>query len=222
VSDRRKLVFQQAGLGTCVGTTGLSEAPQHISTIAQAPVSHYAFKASLVGSAHQFELTEQGLSWRIAGRAGLWPYADIASVRLSYRPVSMQARRFRADIKNTDGARLTIFSTSWQTAVWMAPQDRDYRAFIVALHERMAKAASRALLAGGLGPRVYAAAICCVTLLAVAMTGLLLRSVATGEWAGALFLIGFAALFTWQVGGFIARNRPLSYSFDDLPKALLP
>jgi hypothetical protein len=182
----------------------------------------YAFRASLIGSAHQFELTEQGLSWRVAGRTGLWPYADIAAVRLSYRPVSMQSRRFRADISNADGARLAILSTSWQTAALMAPQDRDYRVFIVALHARMAKAASRPVLAGGLGPRLYAAAIVCVTLLAVAMTGLLLRSVATAEWAGALFLIGFAALFAWQVGGFIARNRPLAYTFDDLPKALLP
>jgi hypothetical protein len=61
-----------------------------------------------------------------------------------------------------------------------------------------------------------------VGLLAIAMIGLLLRSITTGEWAGALFLVGFAALFTWQVGGFITRNRPLAYSFDDLPKALLP
>jgi hypothetical protein len=182
----------------------------------------YAFKASLVGSAHRFELTERGLSWHVPGRAGVWSYSDIALVRLSYRPVSMQSRRFRADIVNADGARLAILSTSWQTAALMAPQDRDYRAFIVALHERMAKAASRAVLAGGLGPRVYAAAIVCVSLLAIAMAGLLLRSVATGEWAGVLFLIGFAALFAWQVGGFIARNRPLSYTFDDLPKALLP
>jgi len=64
------------------------------------------------------------------------------------------------------------------------------------------------MLVGGLGPRVYAAAIICVTLLAVAMAGLLLRSIATGEWAGALFLVGFAALFAWQVGGFVTRNRP--------------
>ena len=184
--------------------------------------ARYAFKASLIGSAHQFELTEQGLSWRVAGRAGLWAYTDIAAVRLSYRPVSMQSRRFRADILNAEGARLAILSTSWHTAALMAPQDRDYRAFIVALHARMAKGGSRAVLAGGLGPRVYAAAIVCVTLLAVAMTGLLLRSVTTGEWAGALFLIGFAALFAWQVGGFIVRNRPRTYGFDDLPKALLP
>jgi len=51
---------------------------------------------------------------------------------------------------------------------------------------------------------------------------LLLRSIVSGEWAGALFLVGFAALFAWQVGGFIRRNRPLAYTFDDLPKALLP
>jgi hypothetical protein len=183
---------------------------------------HYAYKASLIGSAHRFELTEQGLSWRIAGRSGLWPYLDIANVRLSYRPVSMQARRFRADIGKIDGGRLAILSTSWQTAALMAPQDKDYRDFIIELHARMAKAGSQAVLTGGLGPRVYAAAIVCVVLLAIAMSGLLLRSIISGEWAGALFLIGFAALFAWQVGGFIARNRPLTYTFDDLPKPLLP
>jgi hypothetical protein len=184
--------------------------------------ARYAYKASLIGSAHQFELTEQGLSWRIAGRAGVWPYADISAVRLSYRPVSMQQRRFRADVRNGTGGRLAIFSTSWQTAALMSPQDRDYRAFIVALHKRMADAGSRAILSGGLHPRLYVAAIACVALLALAMAGLLVQSLVTGLWAGALFLVGFAALFAWQVGGFIARNRPLIYDFDDLPKALLP
>ncbi len=184
--------------------------------------SHYAYKASLIGRAHKFELTEQGLAWQVAGRSGVWPYAEIAAVRLSYRPVSMQSRRFRADIVKSGGARLSILSTSWQTAALMAPQDRDYRAFIVELHAAMAKSGSRAILAGGLDPRIYAAAIVCVTLLAVAMAGLLLRSISTGEWAGALFLVGFAALFAWQVGGFVTRNRPLTYGFDELPKSLLP
>jgi hypothetical protein len=187
-----------------------------------APAARYAYKASLVGAAHQFELTEQGLSWRVAGRSGVWPYADIATIRLSYRPVSMQSRRFRADIEKADGARIAILSTSWQTAALMAAQDQDYRAFITQLHARMARAGSRALLVGGLKPRVHAAAIICVTLVAAAMAGLFLRSIATGEWAGALFLVGFAALFAWQVGGFVTRNRPLAYTFDRLPKALLP
>src|SRR6516162_1515653 len=140
-----------------------------IDPLAQASPS-YAYKASLIGAAHQFELTDRGLSWRLAGRSGTWPYADIAAVSLSYRPVSMQARRFRADLRHVSGVRLVILSTSWQTAALMAPQDQSYRVFITELHARMAKAGSRAVL----------------------------------------------------VGGLVRRNRPLTYSFDRIPEALLP
>jgi membrane protein CcdC involved in cytochrome C biogenesis len=61
-----------------------------------------------------------------------------------------------------------------------------------------------------------------LTLVAVAMAGLLIRAIMTGEIAGILFLLGFAALFAWQVGGFVRRNRPQTYTFDRLPQALLP
>jgi hypothetical protein len=188
---------------------------------AAAPV-RYAYKASLMGSAHQFELTEDGLSWRVAGKSGVWPYAGIAAIRLSYRPVSMQSRRFRADIDRSGGGRLAIVSTSWQTAALMAPQDRDYRAFITQLHRRMAEAGSKAALAGGLRPGIYAAAVALLALVGIAIAGLFVRAIATGEFAGALFLVGFTALFGWQIGGFIRRNRPRAYAFDHLPEVLLP
>jgi hypothetical protein len=183
---------------------------------------HYAYKASLIGAAHRFELMDQGLSWRVAGKSGVWPYAGISAIRLSYRPVSMQSRRFRADIENADRGRIVILSTSWQTAALMAPQDRDYRAFITRLHARMAEAGSKAVLIGGLTPRIYAAALIFLTLVAVAISGLFMRAIATGEFAGALFLVGFAVLFGWQIGGFVLRNKPRNYTFDDLPAALLP
>jgi hypothetical protein len=134
----------------------------------------------------------------------------------------MQAHRFRADIRHSNRARISILSTSWQTAALMAPQDRDYRAFIVALHERMAKAGSRAELTGGLGRKTYATAVVLLALVGVMMLGLFVRALAVGEWSGVLFLIGFAALFGWQVGGFVRRNRPVGYSFDHIPEALLP
>jgi hypothetical protein len=186
------------------------------------PAVRYAYRASLIGAAHQFELTDAGLSWRVSGKSDVWPYAGIASIRLSYRPVSMQAHRFRADIKNTGGARLVMLSTTWQTAALMAPQDNDYRAFIAQLHARMAEAASKATLIGGLSPRLYGTALVLLTLVSLAMTGLLIRAMAVGEWAGILFLLGFAALFAWQIGGFVRRNRPRAYTFDHLPEALLP
>jgi hypothetical protein len=182
----------------------------------------YVYKASLIGAAHQFELTDEGLSWRIGSKAGVWPYADIKAIRLSYRPVSMQSRRFRADIETANHQRLAILSTSWQTVVLMAPQDHDYRAFITSLHQRMEKAGSNAKLIGGIGPKLYAAGIVLLALVAIAISGLFLRAIATGAFAGALFLVGFAALFAWQIGGFIRRNRPRTYTFDRLPEALLP
>jgi hypothetical protein len=185
------------------------------------PIS-YAYKASLIGSAHQFELTDAGLSWQIAGRSGVWAYADIAAIRLSYRPISMQSRRFRADIENNSGGRIAVFSTTWQTVSLMAPQDYGYRGFIMELHRRMQAAGSKASLMGGIGPATYTGAVALLTLLGVAMAGLLMRALFTGEFTGALFLVGFAALFAWQVGGFVKRNRPRAYSFDQLPQALLP
>ena len=187
-----------------------------------APGASYAYKASLVGSAHQFDLTDKGLSWKVSGRTGVWAYRDISAMRMSYRPSSMQAHRFRTDIWHKDGGRIRIISTNWQTVSLMTPQDNGYRAFIERLHARMAAAGSKAALTGGLPAGIYAAALVFIGLLAISMVGLFVRALMTGEYAGALFLVGFALLFNWQIGGFIRRNRPVSYSFDHLPEALLP
>ena len=148
----------------------------------------YAYKASLIGAAHQFELTDHGLSWQVGSKSGVWAYADIAAIRLSYRPVSMQSRRFRADIERNDRQRIAILSTSWQTVTLMAPQDPEYRVFITQLHARMQQAGSGAALIGGLKSGLYAAGIAVLALVAIAITGLLARAIATGEFRGAVRL----------------------------------
>jgi len=104
----------------------------------------------------------------------------------------------------------------------MAPQDTGYRAFITELHARLAQAGSSAELTGGLGRNTYMAALALVAIVGVMLLALFIRALAIGEYAGALFFVGFALLFAWQVGGFVRRNRPLRYSFDDIPQALLP
>jgi hypothetical protein len=182
----------------------------------------YVYKASLIGSAHRFELTDDGLSWQVGGKSGVWRYGDIAVIRLSYRPVSMQSRRFCADIEHANGQRISVLSTTWQTVTLMTPQDKDYRAFIIELHRRLDDVESGAALVGGLKPGLYAAAVSVLALVAIAITALLARAVATGALGGALFLIGFAALSGWQIGGFIRRNKPRRYEFDALPDGLLP
>jgi hypothetical protein len=182
----------------------------------------YAYKASLISSAYQFELTDSGLSWQMGRRTGMWAYADIASIRLSYRPVSMQSRRFRADIERAGGERIAILSTTWQTVSLMTPQDLGYRTFITELHRRMSEAGSKASLICGIGTVTYAMAVAMLVLLAIAMIGLFVRALATAEFTGALFLVGIAIWFAWTIGGFIKRNRPRRYSFEALPEKLLP
>src|SRR5207244_11036420 len=92
------------------------------------PDDRYAYKASLIGSAHQFELTDKGLSWKVGGRSGVWAYSEISAISLSYRPMTMPSRRFRADISRAGGGRLKILSTTGETGSWQAPSGQGYRA----------------------------------------------------------------------------------------------
>lgn len=184
--------------------------------------THYVFKPSLVGSAWQFDLTDQGLSWQVKGKHGLWPLDKIAAIRLSYRPVSMQSRRFRADIEDTRGERVSIYSTTWHTVALMSPQDDGYRAFILELHRRLAAINSKAVLVVGINPAIYWAGLVMTALVGAAMLGLMIRAMMMGQYGGVLFLAGFAALFGWQIGGFMRRNQPRGYRFEALPKDVLP
>lgn len=180
---------------------------------------HYAYKASLAGAAHRFELRDDGLAWSMFGRSGVWPYDKIAAIVLSYRPNAMQPRRYRADIQNSDGKWLKIYSTTFQTSALMLRQDHAYRAFVTELHSRINPAS---VLTGGVSRAAYIAGLCVVALVLAAITALAVRGLVIGQFAGVLFLIGFGALFTWKVGGFFRRNRPLIYTADKLPEKLLP
>jgi hypothetical protein len=183
---------------------------------------HYVFKPSLVGGAREFDLTDKGLSWESGNKSAVWPLGKIAAIRLSYRPASMQAKRFRADIEDTRGERVTLYSTTWHTITLMVRQDDGYRAFIVELHRRLKDIGSKAVLVAGINPAIYTAGLVMMALFFAALAGLVVRALWIGQFTGAIFLLGFAALFIWQIGGFMKRNRPRKYTFDALPSEVLP
>ncbi len=180
----------------------------------------YFYRASLMGPAYRFELIDDGLVWKIGRRSGLWPYADIASVRLSYRPMAMQRKRYSAELRNRAGKRLKMFSTTKQTAALMEPQ-YGYPAFIATLHRRMAEAGSTATLSAGIKPLTFNMLLTALALLGLAMAALLIRALYVGEFAGVVFIVILSALFGWQGWDFLRRNRPRSYTFDDVPQDLL-
>ena len=183
--------------------------------------TRYLFKPSLAGGARQFELTGAGLRWQGA-RARVWPLSDIAAIRLSYRPSSMQSWRFRADVQNRNREIATLYSTTWHSISMMARQDDAYRAFIVELHRRLAAAGAKVFLVAGINPFLYGAGLIAMVLIAISIAGLFVRALWIGEFAGALFLVAFAGWFVWQIGGFMKRNRPRAYTLDALPGDLLP
>jgi hypothetical protein len=207
-------------------TLALSDWPRWISAkFARAKAEaagdglHYAYKASLAGAAHRFELQDNGLWWSVFGKSEVWPYDTIAKINLSYRPNAMHPRRFRADIETSGGKRVKIYSTSWQTASLMLPQDHAYRAFIAELHRRLP---APVILTAGITRPLYVAGLCFIAVVLAMMAALAVRGIVVGSFAGVMFLIGFGVLFVWQVGGFFRRNRPRTYTADNLPQQLLP
>ena len=94
-------------------------------------------------------------AWRVGRLEGETPYRDIASVRLSYRPITMQTRRFVTEIRSKGGPRLMISSTSWRSLVEQGSQLESYSVFVRDLHARIAKSGGAAEFRAGLPALLY-------------------------------------------------------------------
>jgi hypothetical protein len=152
----------------------------------------------------------------------VWRYGDIARIRLIYRPVSMLAHRFRADLQHKDGKRLTIVSASWAGIVALTPQNDSYRAFIEDLHQRIAAERSNVVCLAGLHPTAYAITVAVFAAVMIAVAALFVRALVTGEFIAAVFMAGFALWFGWNTGGLLTRNKPQRYDPASVPRQLLP
>lgn len=182
----------------------------------------YGYRPSAAGATWQFELDDGGLHWQIGRRRGIVNYRDVTRVVMSYRPTSMQAERYRMNIRTSKGLRLPVLSATAMGPALVEPQNAAYRSFVLELHRRLAAADSVANFRAGLSSSVFTVALVAATLVVGAMVALLIRAVLIGSWGGAFFMIGFGALFVWQVGGFLRRNWPRSYSASQPPFQMLP
>jgi hypothetical protein len=182
----------------------------------------YSYKPSLLGAAWEFRLRLDALQWQAGRHAGAIPYDRIVRVRLSFRPVSMQTRRFVTEIWLATGARLSIPSTSSRSLVEQAAQDQAYGAFVRGLHRRMLAARTQARFETGRPAALYWPGLAVFVLVALGLAALAVRALEAGAWAGAAFIGGFFALFVWRSGTYFQRNRPGRYRPDALPKDLVP
>jgi hypothetical protein len=155
-------------------------------------------------------------------RSGRIPYGDIRRLRLSYRPTSVQSSRYLAEIWPAAGPKLTVASTSRRTMIDADRHDAAYAAFVRDLAGRIARANPNTPIELGTLPLVYWPGLTVFAVLAIAMLVLAVRAVQVEQWGGTAVIVGFWALFLWQIGRFFWRNRPRACRGDDVPDDILP
>jgi hypothetical protein len=189
---------------------------------AEAQAHAYAYKPSLFRAAFEFRLTPSALEFTMGPRSGRISYGDIRRLRLSYRPTSVQSSRYLTEIWPAAGPKLSIASTSRRTMIDAERHDAAYAAFVRDLAGRVAKANPDAPIELGTLPLVYWPGLTVFVVLAIAMLVLAVRAVQVEQWGGTAVIVGFWALFLWQIGRFFWRNRPRHCLGEAVPDDILP
>jgi hypothetical protein len=182
----------------------------------------YAFKPSVIGSWCTFTLKPDGLHWQIGVRSGRVRYERIRAVRLSFRPVTMQSRRFVTEIWSTDNPKIQIVSVSWRSVVEQVRQDGPYAAFVTELHRRLAACNSPAQLTAGLPVLSYWFGVVTFVAVLIAMAVVMLRTLRLEQWSASAIVAAIFVVFALQIGNYFRRNRPSRYRPDAIPREVLP
>ena len=190
------------------------------NTVAADPT--YSFKPSLMGAICRFTLKPDALEWQIGRRSGRTPYDRFRTVRLSYRPVTMQAHRFVTEIWSPDYPKIQIVSASWRSLVEQERLDRDYAEFVTALHRRLAAAGSGTQFLTGLPALTYWIGAIVFGVVMVTTGIMVVRALQLGQWSVSAIIGVFFLVFAIQIGNYFRRNRPGRYRPDAIPAVLLP
>jgi hypothetical protein len=182
----------------------------------------YVFKPSLLGSAWEFRLRPDVLEWQAGRMWGRVPYETITRVRLSYRPTTLQQKRFITEVWSSTAPKLTIASTSWKSVIEQERNDDAYSAFVRELNRRIGAAGAQTEFVSGSPPLLYWPGVAVLIAASVVLLAILVRTVMSLDWAGAAFIVAFIALLIWQIVPFFRRNRPGTYRPDSVPADLMP
>jgi hypothetical protein len=188
----------------------------------RAPDLSYAFKPSLVGAWCEFTLKPDGLHWQVSSRSGRIRYERIRAVRLSYRPVTMQSRRFVTEIWSTDNPKTQIISVSWRSVMEQQTQDAGYAAFIAELHRRLVASGTQARFTTGLPVFSYWLGLGVFVAVMITLAVMIVRSLRLEQWGASGIVAAVFAVFGLQIGNYFRRNRPSQYRPDAIPAQVLP
>lgn len=182
----------------------------------------YSFRPSLLGAPSAFKLTGDGVDWAAGNKSGHIPYRAIRRLRMSYRPANMQSHRFVTEIWAEDAPKLQIVSTSWKSMMHQERLDRPYAAFVAELHRRVAANGVPVRCEQGHSQLKYWPAVIVAAAVMLGLCLLIVRALEAGAPLAAAFIALFLALFLWQGGDFLRRNRPGLYRAEAPPPDVMP
>jgi hypothetical protein len=182
----------------------------------------YAYRPSLLGAARAFKLTRDDIEWSAGRRSGRIRLSDVRRLRMSYKPSNMQMHRFVTEVWADGAPKLEIVSNSWKSLVEQERMDKPYSAFVAELHRRIADAAMPVRYEQGGHPLLYWPGVVVFIGVTLGLAGLIVRALQAAAIGGAALIAVFLAVFLWQGGNFIRRNRPGVYRPDALPQELMP
>jgi hypothetical protein len=182
----------------------------------------YAYKPSVMGAPWEFALTREGLQWRLGYRSGLIRYDQIRRVRMSYRPATMQSKRYVTEIWSAGQPKIPIASTSWRNIMEQQRQDAAYTAFVSELHRRLAETGSTAQFVAGVPAVSYWIGLPIFSAAMVALAILVVHAIKLEQWTVAALIAALFVAFAMQLGTYFRRNWPTRYRPGDLPARVLP
>jgi hypothetical protein len=182
----------------------------------------YSYKPSLAGTPWQFRLAPDHLAWTKGYRSGTLPYRDIARIRLSFRPMTMQTKRYLTEIWAPGTPKLTIASASWKGLMEQTALVGPYSEFVAELHRRVAASGAQPRCDCGIQPILYWLGVLVYAAVLFGLAGLIVRALQVASYPAALFVAAFFGLFAWHLGHFLKLNRPGRYQPDAPSPSLLP
>jgi hypothetical protein len=184
---------------------------------------HYVYRRNALEGETTLELTDSGIQVnREGGASGLMPYDSIVFVRLRYAPTRLQSNLFICSIMSRTAFPIEVHSSSYVSFGEFADAPTPYRAFVEALHHRLAAIGSRAEFVAGDSLGVYVANALLVVasvMLLVWVIGLVGAVSLTWLIVAKLLVIAAMAPLAWL---WFERNRPRRYTPQAVPSVVLP
>lgn len=184
--------------------------------------TEYNFRPRIVGGDHVCRLTPDALVWEGGGRSRVIPYRDITHVRLSYRPGNLVSNRFIAEIWPREGGKVALASVSVAGPFSFDDRGDAYTAFVTELGRRIEQAQPGFRFEMGMPAWRWWPAVIFAGITLAAIVYFVGYAVMTGQIKLLLVVIVFAALFCWQMGTMLLRNRRRVGDIKSLPLDILP